>query len=514
MSGPPPQHLKDPYRGSRSPNISQSSPGPPDEDVPAPILPTPIIKKEALEGFEEVPTQSETWATTADEIDYNKKLNFNEEDKANEEVSRSEHWRPGKYDRRSKDRDSRERFSKDQGSHGGDEEQRLRDRDSREKTNGLLLKDRDSEERSGNDNGNEKRFIQSCEMPRWQQPPSPQPQQNSTGNVQQQQQNKRLPANCDYRTASTRDYTSNNNMAGRGSMMRDENNEAWREKRGSREPDMPPGRGNKGRQDPHESQMIRDKRRENANDVLSKRRGDGDVQIALDRARHLHEEEEKRYDEKKRFEQSRKKGRDLKDSRDLSENRDDPELLMDQSRGSSESRDDKSSSRDIREYRQYPDHREGYVRDSYNSNRGDLRDPYERNYDRRDLGPNMGPVGGRDQNNRLPFKSKLPPRFQKLHQQGGNQNNPQMAPQGFNRGPPGPPHYDSRYSNQSNRYIGRDNEGKVHINSFTLFLIKINSYTVRFSTCSLMSSYLNQKSEYSNDYLNCTVAVILLFLSK
>lgn len=42
-------------------------PGATEEDI---VVPPPIIKKEALEGFEDDPGLSEGWATSAAEVDY------------------------------------------------------------------------------------------------------------------------------------------------------------------------------------------------------------------------------------------------------------------------------------------------------------------------------------------------------------------------------------------------------------------------------------------------------------
>lgn len=49
------------YRGSGPP------PGPGEEDI---VVPPPIIKKEALEGFEDDQCLAEGWATSAGEVDY------------------------------------------------------------------------------------------------------------------------------------------------------------------------------------------------------------------------------------------------------------------------------------------------------------------------------------------------------------------------------------------------------------------------------------------------------------
>lgn len=191
--------------------------------------------------------------------------------------------------------------------------------------------------------------------------------------------------------------------------------------------------------------------REEEDSWRDKRVPGDEVQVALERARQRHEEEEKRYEEKKRFEQNKviKKSRDPRvfDERE----REEPDAVRERSRGSSESRDDKPPSRDGRDYRQHPDRRENY-RDSY---RDHPREQYDRPFDRRDGQRDSQPVFSSQ------FKSKLPPRFQKQQQQqemmragGGGQpfrgQNSQAAPL-----------FEPRFgSNAGGRFMNRDNESK------------------------------------------------------
>ena len=185
-----------------------------------------------------------------------------------------------------------------------------------------------------------------------------------------------------------------------------------------------------------------DKRRESSEMAMqrdNKHRESGEVQAALDRARQLQEEEEKRYEEKKRYEQPKMTGKKLRDPKD---SREYPEDCQDQSLRCG------GEPRDVRDY-----YRDNYMRDSHR----DQRDQYDRPYDRRD--------GGRDQQMaKAPFRNKLPPRFQRLQQQDNMRSNNAGAPQPpFNRGPGGSTSqpYDSRYSgNQPLRYAGRENDGK------------------------------------------------------
>ena len=74
MGQPPPPHMNKCYphyreMNYRGANAPHSSPGPPDEETHI-VVPAPIIKKEALEGFEEPQSQTETWATSNDDVDY------------------------------------------------------------------------------------------------------------------------------------------------------------------------------------------------------------------------------------------------------------------------------------------------------------------------------------------------------------------------------------------------------------------------------------------------------------
>lgn len=63
-----PGHPRAPYvRDQRYRGNGPSPSGNSEEDI---VVPPPIIKKEALEGFEDDPCVTEGWATSAAEVDY------------------------------------------------------------------------------------------------------------------------------------------------------------------------------------------------------------------------------------------------------------------------------------------------------------------------------------------------------------------------------------------------------------------------------------------------------------
>lgn len=179
-----------------------------------------------------------------------------------------------------------------------------------------------------------------------------------------------------------------------------------------------------------------------------KRREMVEVQAALERARFLEQEEEKRYEEKKRFDQKRgREGREFSESGEAETGDQYPPAR--EGRGASSSgQDGRDGPWDAhadgghdkgRDYRGYGDRRD--VPPPHRE--PGFRDQYDRSYDRRDR--EQQPVFSST------FKSRLPPRFQKQQQQQQQQGPPHR---GSSHQPPSL--FDSRYSQTSYRHPSRD----------------------------------------------------------
>ncbi|XP_066984254.1 protein PRRC2C-like isoform X4 [Macrobrachium rosenbergii] len=462
---PRPPYVRDQRnRGGPGPSPSSGGNSAPDDDV---VMPPPIIKKEALEGFEDAPFVAEGWATSAGEVDYNQKLNFSEDEGTAEEES----TKIRSLDRKS---DRRERWEKDSNRHSmrdceerRDEHQVSRDRD-RDREAALREKDpqgprerdsrrSDGDERNRDRDRGERRFSPG-ESGRWQQPQ--QPQQRGS---------------YDYRGGPVREYGG-----GQGSGMRVQPTPQHPSQmqphssmhNSSHAPPVHSPSLNSVHPPPPHSTSHGPPHSRDEDDLWREKRPVDDVQVVIERARQLHEEEEKRYEEKKRYEQNKagggvgKKGsRDPRDARsdfvmDERDREDAADPIIQRSRGNSESRDEKPPSRDGggRDYRPYQDRRDSN-RDNYrDSYRDHPREQYDRSYDRRDGPRDQQPVFSSQ------FKSKLPPRFQKQQEMmrsgggGGSVSGGGQPPFRPGRAQT-PPSFEPRFGASSgNRFMGRDSE--------------------------------------------------------
>nr|XP_053649343.1 protein PRRC2C-like [Cherax quadricarinatus] len=447
-----PGHQRPPYVRDQRYRGSGGPPGSTDEDI---VLPPPIIKKEALEGFEDDPCVAEGWATTAGEVDYNQKLNFSEDEGTAEEESSKQHNLDWKTDRRERCEKERIRDVRDSDERR-DEHLVSREREQ-ERDSGL--RDRAHQGPRGRESKREtvedRRAPDNCRY-------SP----GESGRWQQQR-------NYDYQRGPSRDFSSL-----QGSGLRGGPSQLSSSHTSSLTPSLNSSH-NPGHTPSHPSPLnpvhppthttslpvhapshspAPHPREEE--DMWREKRATGDeVQVALERARQRHEEEEKRYEEKKRYEQTKSVGKKHKDPWDTrgdfvdEREREETDSVPGCSRGNSETRDEKSQSRDGgRDYRQYQDRRETY-RDSY---RDHSRDQFERPYDRRDGPRDQQPVFSSQ------FKSKLPPRFQKQQQQQEMMRGGQPF-RGPNAQPP--PSFEPRFGTSgsfsgapANRFMGRESE--------------------------------------------------------
>lgn len=219
-------------------------------------------------------------------------------------------------------------------------------------------------------------------------------------------------------------------------------------------------------------------------DQQDKRRQQGEVQAALERAEQLHKEEEKRFEEKKRGDKNvKRRDRDYSESSSTAESANNDASLSGEQNYGRDSRTSKSGNQDNRDWN---DQQSASSWGTDNSKSGSNRD-FGRNYgpenNRRDGGYG-GPGNYRDQydhrgagsyhdrRDRDPqqpvfsssFKSKLPPRFQKQQQEmsraaaasGGQAYRPAPGQQGSHP----PSLFEPRYNQPPTSNRNRDDGSK------------------------------------------------------